>query len=225
MPVISFSKKGGRSVDSSDFIKRKKQEVLRASQSQKGVYKQVENKSFGSDTISSLLWANCAEACNGVVPLPPVSCSISLSDTNFFIETYPNGFLPIPNKPIPSNCTLEILANQTLITSQNYTFNFTINNFGTISIAGPSKTDPASILTNNGIINNNDMIENDGTIINNGTINNTGTIENYTGGTIENNSVINNDGTINNNGTIDNTNGTITNNPVNTIGFGTCINC
>lgn len=63
MPVISFSNKGGRSVDSSDWLRRKKQQVLASAYDPKK-YKQVDNKSFGSDVISDLLWKSCEEECS-----------------------------------------------------------------------------------------------------------------------------------------------------------------
>ena len=62
MPVISFSSKGGTSVDSSDWLTKKKQRLLQSAYSSQP-YKQVENKSFGSDTTSTLLWKKCGNVC------------------------------------------------------------------------------------------------------------------------------------------------------------------
>jgi len=63
MPIISSLNKKGRSADSSDWLTKKKQQVLQASYSSKS-YNQIENKSFGFDTISNLLRKNCVEVCN-----------------------------------------------------------------------------------------------------------------------------------------------------------------
>ena len=63
MPIISSSNKKGRSADSSDWLTKKKKQVLQASYGSR-YYNQIENKSFGFDTFSNLLRKNCAEVCN-----------------------------------------------------------------------------------------------------------------------------------------------------------------
>ena len=84
MPVISVSNKGGTSVDCSDIIAIKKQQILRASQSTKGYYKQIENKSFGLDNISNLFWKNCAGTCSTIghnnTQLPPGTFTFKTSN-------------------------------------------------------------------------------------------------------------------------------------------------
>lgn len=86
MPVISVSNKGGTSVDCSDMIAIKKQQILRASQSTKEYYKQIENKSFGSDNISNLFWKNCSGTCSTIgdnnTPLPIGTFTFKTNKTN-----------------------------------------------------------------------------------------------------------------------------------------------
>lgn len=53
MPIISPSAKGGKNVDSSDLLAQKKRNIYVQEQKSKGTqYTQIENKSFGYDTLS-----------------------------------------------------------------------------------------------------------------------------------------------------------------------------